>query len=141
MRIGEELRRQSLALVSLLVALAALGYNTWRNERTEDNRNARAAGFEMLVHIGRLQQVVYVAQYDGARQADSLQSGAAEVLVLRDLARLLPAQPPVRAEALYDAWTAHWRALGGEDERAVAAIDGAINDLRTDVAAALAGLR
>lgn len=54
MEIGKELRRQSLALVSLLVARGALGYNTWRNERTEDNRTVRAAGFEMLVHIGRL---------------------------------------------------------------------------------------
>ena len=136
-RFGSELGRQSLAIVSLLVALAALGYNTWRNERTEHNRNMRAAGFEMLTHIGRLQQIVYVAQYDSARNVDSLQAGSAEVLVLRDLAQLMPPDDRMRAETLYETWTTHWREVGNEDEQAVAAIDGAINDLRIDVTAAL----
>jgi hypothetical protein len=140
MGIGSKLRHQSLAIVSLLVALGALGYNTWRNEQTEDNRNVRAAGFEMLIHIGRLQQLVYVAQYDPGKAGDSLLSGSAEALVLRDLARLMPAGEQMRAEALYDTWTAQWRALGNDDEQAAAAIDGAINDLRSDVTAILSSL-
>lgn len=39
----EQIRNNAVALISLVVALAALGYNTWRNERTEANRNLRAA--------------------------------------------------------------------------------------------------
>ena len=35
MVILEQLRRNQLAIISLLVALTALGYNTWRNELTE----------------------------------------------------------------------------------------------------------
>ncbi|MCG8509145.1 MAG: aldehyde ferredoxin oxidoreductase C-terminal domain-containing protein, partial [Rhodospirillales bacterium] len=34
-----------LAVISLVVALTALGTNTWRNELTEYNRNIRHAGF------------------------------------------------------------------------------------------------
>jgi len=50
-----ELRSQNLlAMISLFVALSALGYNTWRNELTEQNRNVRQAGFEMLLHVGEL---------------------------------------------------------------------------------------
>ena len=44
----EQLRSNAVALISLTVALSSLGYNTWRNERTEHNRNIRAAAFEIL---------------------------------------------------------------------------------------------
>ncbi|MBF8293263.1 MAG: hypothetical protein HW392_2090 [Steroidobacteraceae bacterium] len=40
----EQLRNNLVALISLVIALSALGYNTWRNELTERNRNIRAAG-------------------------------------------------------------------------------------------------
>jgi hypothetical protein len=41
---GRQLRDNLVAITSLVVALSALGYNTWRNERTERNRNIRTAG-------------------------------------------------------------------------------------------------
>ena len=50
--------RHRLALLSLLVALISLGYNTWRNEATEDHRNIREAGFQVLLQLGELQQIV-----------------------------------------------------------------------------------
>ena len=56
-------------------------------------------------------------------------------LVLRDLARLMPAGTRLRAEGLDDTWNTHWQDLGQDDEQAAAAI----NDLRTDVTAALDG--
>ena len=59
MKFMEQLSRHSLAVISLVVALSALSYNTWRNEQTEHNRNIRQAGFEMLLHIGALQRVTY----------------------------------------------------------------------------------
>jgi len=40
----EQIRNNMVALISLLIALSALGYNTWRNELTERNRNIRDAG-------------------------------------------------------------------------------------------------
>ena len=39
----QQLRNNSVALISLVVALTSLAYNTWRNERTEHNRNIRTA--------------------------------------------------------------------------------------------------
>ncbi|GAB4126870.1 MAG: hypothetical protein Tsb0027_26240 [Wenzhouxiangellaceae bacterium] len=50
--------RHRLSLLSLLVALTSLGYNTWRNEATEDHRNIREAGFQVLLQLGELQQIV-----------------------------------------------------------------------------------
>jgi hypothetical protein len=46
----EQILGNALAVISLCVALSALGYNTWRNELTEHKRNIRQAGFEMLLH-------------------------------------------------------------------------------------------
>lgn len=48
----KQLQKNSLSLISLVVALSALSYNTWRNEQSEYNRNIRNAGFEVLLHIG-----------------------------------------------------------------------------------------
>lgn len=138
-QLSEELRRQSLAIVSLLVALAALGYNTWRNELTETNRNVRRAGFEMLVHISELQRVAYLAHFDGDKVAGNPRKGWVEVLVIRDLATFMPENDQVRAETLYMAWNDNWNGLG-ESDLAIAAIDTAINDLRQDIVMILEAL-
>jgi len=37
-RFLEQVRRNSVALISLVVAVTSLSYNTWRNEATEHNR-------------------------------------------------------------------------------------------------------
>ncbi|MCH8220349.1 MAG: hypothetical protein IIA76_03275 [Proteobacteria bacterium] len=58
-----QLQRYSVALVSFFVALASLGYNTWRNEQTEANRNVRAAGFEMIIAMTNLHEAVFLGHY------------------------------------------------------------------------------
>ena len=63
-----------------------------------------------------------------------------EVLVLRDLARLLPESPQMRSDELFNAWSENWNGLGADDDQAVAAIDNAINDLRKDIVKVLESL-
>ena len=128
----QQLKRNSLAIISLFVAFSALGYNTWRNELTEENRNIRAAGFEMLLHIGQLQRISYLAHYDMDLQQGNPRSGWVEVLVLRDLSMLMPEGSQKQTQRLFDSWKENWQGLG-KDESAVAAIDNAINDLRQNV--------
>ncbi|UCG73740.1 MAG: hypothetical protein JSV45_05035 [Chromatiales bacterium] len=128
-----------VAIISLVVAFTALGYNTWRNEQSEFNRNIRRAGFEMLVHISALQRVTYLAHFEMDREGGNPRNGWVEVLVLRDLSMLMPDTSALRAEALYRAWNDNWRGLG-EDDLAVAAIDQAIDNLRKDVVAILESL-
>ncbi len=62
--IRQQLRNNAVALISLAVALTSLAYNTWRNERTEHNRNVRTATFEILTKLAELERVVFLAQYD-----------------------------------------------------------------------------
>ncbi len=133
MKLTEQLQRNALAIISLFVAFSALGYNTWRNEQTERNRNIRQAGFEMLVHIGELQRITYLAHFDKDKVAGNPRKGWIEVLVINDLARLIPGSGKMRSDALHDAWSKNWGELGGDDDFAVAAIDNAIKNLRDDI--------
>lgn len=128
----EQLSRQSLALVSLLVALTALAYTTWRNELTETNRNIRRAGFEMMVHVAELQRIAYLAHFDQDEVGGNPRKGWVEVLVIKDLAAFMPVTEQVRSDKLYTAWNDNWSGLG-EDDLAIAAIDVAINELRMDI--------
>ncbi|MEN8214727.1 MAG: hypothetical protein ABFR19_10235, partial [Pseudomonadota bacterium] len=136
-KLRKQLKTNTLALISLFVAFSALGYNTWRNELTEENRNIRAAGFEMLLHIGQLQRIAYLAHYDRDLQQGNPRSGWVEVLVLRDLGMLMPEGLEHYTEQLFDSWKENWQELGRDDESAVAAIDNAINDLRKNVLAGI----
>lgn len=138
-RIREQLRNHAVALISLTVAVAALGYSTWRNERTEVNRNLRAAGFELLSEIGSLQQVVFYAHYNAGDARGDARMGWADVLTIQDLAALMPAEVGREAGVLQDAWQSGWTGLG-ESEPEHERIDAAIERLRRATLAALAEL-
>ena len=56
----DQIRNNAVAIISLVVALTGLGYNTWRNEESEANRNIRDAGLFMMKEISHLQEVVLV---------------------------------------------------------------------------------
>ena len=129
----KQLQKNSLSLISLFVAFSALFYNTWRNEQSEYNRNIRNAGFEVLLHIGEIQRITYLAHYDKDTKRGSPRSGWVEVLVIRDLSQLMPATVIQAAEDLNDSWSQHWELLGTDSDIGVADIDHKINQLRIKV--------
>jgi len=45
----QQVRGNSVALISLMTALLALSYDTWRNETTESQRNICQASFQVPV--------------------------------------------------------------------------------------------
>ena len=124
--VGQQLRSNAVALISLAVALTALGYNTWRNERTEHNRNIRVAAFEVLTQLGELQVVVNSAFYAKSSNRMDPMAGWGRVALITDLSQLLPAPAPQRAEELHRVWQADWQGItDSEDnvERVTAEID------------------
>ena len=125
----EQLRSNMVALISLVIALSALGYNTWRNERTERNRNIRAAGFELLTEIGSLQQIIFYAHFAQGDQRGDHRMGWADMLTINDLAALMPADVTRDAGQLKTVWEADSAGLAENDE-AFQRIDGAIDALR-----------
>jgi hypothetical protein len=137
----QQLRDNAVALISLTVAVSSLAYNTWRNERTEHNRNIRAATFELLMKVSELQRVVFLAQYDRDLAAGSPRTGWTYVLAIRDLSTLTPAPLPAQAGELQNVWSGSWEGLGKDDETAVNRIDDAIGRLRDTTLSTLRSLR
>jgi hypothetical protein len=139
--VRHQLRNNAVALISLAVALGALGYNTWRNERTEHNRNIRTAAFELLARLADLERVVYLAQYDRDARGGNPRVGWTYVLVIRDLSSVVPAPVPARTAELQKAWGENWERLGRDDESSVNRIDEAIGALRAATLGVLGSLR
>jgi hypothetical protein len=139
--IREQLRNNSVALISLAVAISSLAYNTWRNEHTEHNRNVRTAAFEVLTRAGDLQRVTFLAQYDRDRNGGNPRNGWTDVLAIRDMAALVPGPVAGQAAELLKVWGDNWEALGKDDETAVNRIDDAIGRLREASLATLRALR
>lgn len=137
----QQLRDNAVALISLLVALGSLAYNTWRNERTEHNRNVRTAAFELLTKLAELERVVFLAQYDRDVAGGNPRTGWTYVLVIRDLSGLVPVPVPVQAQELQRVWSGNWEGLGKDDETAVDHIDAAIVKLRDTTLGTLRSLR
>jgi hypothetical protein len=137
---GRQLRDNLVAITSLCVALSALGYNTWRNERTERNRNVRVAGIEMLKEIGSLQQIVFYAHFTEGDARGDPRMGWVDVLTIQDLAVLMPPEVVRDAAELRGVWEANSEGLT-EDTVAFRRIDGAIEGLRRTTLDALRALK
>src|SRR5256714_15634759 len=129
----QQLRDNAVALISLVVALGSLAYNTWRNERTEHNRNVRTAAFELLTKLAELERVVFLAQYDRDVAGGNPRTGWTYVLVIRDLSAVMPAPVPAQAAELQGVWRGDWEDLGKRDETAGERVDDAIKKDRKSV--------
>ena len=141
-RIIDQVRRNFVAIVSLIVAVTSLGYNTWRNESSEFNRNQRLISVEVLRNLGELQQVVYHRHWDmDTRDEGNPLTGWAIVLTTHDLAQVLKAPLPDSAERLRATWDQHYKKLGsGTDDEHIRSIVEAIDQVRADAHALLQGL-
>jgi hypothetical protein len=139
MKLRQQLRQHSVAFISLAVALSSLAYNSWRNEKTEDNRNIRAAGVELLLTLGELERVVFFSRYDEGDARGNPREGWAYVLTVRDMASLTAAPAISASVVLLDTWESNWSGLG-EDEVKADRISVAIDELRSSTLEVLASL-
>jgi hypothetical protein len=135
----DQLKRHSVALISLFVAVTSLGYNTWRNEQTEANRNIRTAGVQLLLTLGELDRTVFFSHYEMDEERGSPRSGWAYVLTVRDLGRLTLPPALESSQALMEVWQSDWPGLGSDDRAAKRISDG-IDRAREDVLEVLASL-
>lgn len=132
----EQIQRNLLAIISLVVAISALGYNTWRNETTEENRNTRLASFEILVQLGKLQIITDHAHYGNDFNTGNPITGWGHVAMIEDLSFLMPAPIAGMATSLKETWQANWQELGKEEASALK-ITESISEMRESVKARL----
>ena len=128
--ITNQVRQHSVALISLAVALSSPGYNTWRNEQTEANRNVRAAGIELLLKLGELDRVVFFSHFEHDTVRGNSHSGWAYVLTIKDLGALTNEPAAGASKALVSTWEKHWTGLGKE-KAAQEIISASIEQLRS----------
>jgi hypothetical protein len=120
--IREQFRANSVALISIAIAIVALGYNTWRNETTETQRNVRHAAFRMLESLGELQEIVDTRYYYLPFETAHVSEGASRirgfgtVTMVRDLTGVMPDPAGKAGAELHDLWLQHFLVLHRLDE-------------------------
>jgi hypothetical protein len=116
--IHKQIHDNAVALISLFIAVSSLGYNTWRNEKTEEQRNVRHAAFRVLENLGELQQVIDYRHYylpfrgDAEREGASRLEGFGNAAMIRDLMGLMPDPAPEAGQNLQDLWEKEFLDLG-----------------------------
>lgn len=108
--IKEQLKRNSVAYFSLLIAISTLAYNTWRNEKTEEQRSVRHAAFVVLENLGEMQEIVDTRYYflpfmeDMSNEPQLRLRGFGSAAMSRDLMNLMPAPAPEAGAELHAVW-------------------------------------
>lgn len=128
----QQVHRNLLAIISLVIAISALGYNTYRNELTEDNRNRRFAGFSMLQELSELQLLIDYAHYDKDTVKGNPITGWGHLLYLKDMSYLVSGEVAVETEALTKVWGLEWQTVR-DDEASNQRVTAAISALRDQV--------
>ena len=134
-------KRNIVAIISLVVALAGLSYNTWRNESTEAHRNVRQGAFAMLEQLGQLQQLVDQRFYAGKKDDVNRITCWGKVALMRDTAPLVSESARQQAERLFQVWSEQLEAMDEGDAAAEKKISDQIAALRTLLIAELKALR
>lgn len=139
-RIREQIQRNAVALISLVIAITSLGYNTWRNEASEYNRNQRLISMEVLRNLGELQQVIFHNVWEmDAKDKGNPRTGWVYVLAIKDLSQILDGDVPASATQLWQIWSKDWDKIKPDNE-AYARVTGALEVVRKDAHALLQSL-
>jgi len=102
--IRDQLKRNSIAYLSLFIAITGLLYNTWRNETSEYQRNLRDASFFAIEQLANFQSAVNDAAYSGGCDLKRDFDAWSNVLALRTLAQVLPEPAMLEILSLDKIW-------------------------------------
>jgi len=108
----KQLKQNLLAILSIAIAISALAYNSWRNELSEENRNYRAAGFEIMREAAHLQYLIELTTYASDKKKEDPISGWVKVNLIVSLSKLMMPEILVSAENLKISWIDNLSSLG-----------------------------
>jgi hypothetical protein len=130
--IPTQIKNNLIAIISLIIAITALSYNTWRNEHTERNRNIRTAAFEVLKELGELQVVINYSHYQRDGVVGNPYLGWGYIAYINDLSQLLPSPIPNKVKTLTEVWRGNWSDIKS-NETAIDKISKEIDNSRESV--------
>ncbi len=119
------------------MALSGLGYNTWRNESTESNKNIREAGFFMMQELTELQEVVLYARFENDDERGNIKSGWSHVLAVKDISYAMPEPVQQDAIALSIVWQQHAQGIVSNQDESYRQIDKAIDQIKKQIVTAI----
>lgn len=135
----ESLRRNTVALISLAVAVFSTSYNTWRNQTTESHRNVREASFKLLEECGELQQLAQHRYYGGDHSQMNWIAAWGKATLIRDMAPLVSPSVQTRADRLFATWKENAGELesgqGGSEQAIETALDEVNGSIREELLA------
>jgi hypothetical protein len=138
--IKQQLQKNLIALISVIIAITALSYNSWRNELSEDNRNVRAAGFEIMREAAQLQYFIDVTTYSDSAMDEEVIQGWVSVNLMVSLAELMSPEVLAKAQGLRKTWASNWSQLAN-DKAANVTVTEAVNQLVDEVRQHLRSLK
>src|SRR5215472_5962157 len=126
---GSQVHNNLVALISLATAIMAFSYAYMRDERSEANRNVRAASFQLLMEVEQLRLVVDSTHYGLSKDKGAPITGWPHVLLIRDLSKLVDADTAAAADKLFAAWSDDWDSIDSK-QGSVDQITSAIEEVR-----------
>ena len=139
-QIQKKLYIHQIAIIfSVLFALIGFSYNVWRMEISEENNNIRTASFEILLELSSLEQLIYIAHYDGDVKEGSPRKGWVKVGLIADLSVLTTDSVERQTTILKKVWSAHWSTMIN-DKDSVDQIVKAIDSVRSEIKLVLSSL-
>jgi hypothetical protein len=112
----QQVKDNLVAIISLVVAVAALSHDTWRNDLTEKNRNLRQAAFMTLSQLSDLQLVINYMHYQPENPMGNLFIAWGHIAQIGDLAKLLPEPVPSKINGLIEVWKKDYQEIGKKEE-------------------------
>lgn len=109
-----QIEKNLLAIISLAVAIVALSYNSWRNELSEDNRNIRAAGFEIMREAASLQAYIDTKTYTDMDKSEEAIPGWVSINFIVSMSELVSSDIKRQADNLKEVWSDNWAKLALE---------------------------
>ena len=107
-----QFRNNILAILSLSIAISALGYNSWRNEQSEQNRNIRQAGFEIIKETAKLQHFLDNTTFLTAKERSSTPiEGWVRIRLIQSLSMFMNQAVQSKANFLFLFWKDNWQNL------------------------------
>ena len=113
-----QFKNNEVGIISLVIAIIALFHTTWLYNHSEKNRNIRVASFEVLLHLGELQQVVNTIHYQHNTSIDIISQGWGHLSLIGDLSMLIPHPVPDDSKELINAWKQNLDKLSDSEESA-----------------------
>ena len=136
----DQLKNNSVAIISLFVALSSLAYNTWRNESTEANKTTRDAGFFMMQELSELQEVVLYAHFDRNDERGDIKSAWSHILAVKDVSYAMPSTVQDQAQKLLYVWQQHAENLHTDENDSYVQIDQAIDEVKLHIVSTIKAL-